>query len=125
MEKEETYELIEDDLIIGSYSYFKTNINSKFLEDYLNEKFDLEQNFIKEEDREIYILDFINVEEEFQSQGYGNELLNHFLSKIGDSISILIADFKGPEFLVDWYESFEFEVIDRNKDNHYLMIYNK
>lgn len=124
------YHLMKNNEIVGYYDcYFNIEKESDFIMNYIVNEFDINEDSFNRlihmiDSEYVSILNQIEIDPDFRGQGYGKELLNNFFIKNEDTPIILIADSNGPNFLIQWYESYDFEIIDLNPNGHHLMLWN-
>lgn len=124
------YHLMKNNEIVGYYDcYFDLKKESNFIKEYIVNEFDINEDSFNKliqiiESETVSILNQIEVDSDHRGNGYGKELLNNFFIKNNTTPIILIADSNGPNFLIEWYESFDFEIIDLNPNGHHLMLWN-
>ena len=119
-------QLFINNKFIGYYTFYQIKSSEiEFLNDYFNNIFNFQFNFnnLIFNSKKIFILDFIQVEDEFKNQGFGNKLFELFLSKAEENNILLVADCRKTSFIVEFYESYEFESIDINTEGCHLMFF--
>jgi ribosomal protein S18 acetylase RimI-like enzyme len=117
----------------GSVEGYVVDSGEEQLDNWLSYRHHINEPELVEQLKETYsriaFLNNINVEEEYQGQGFGAHLLETFISEsdaYGAEAILLIADTEESQrndfYLVKWYESWGFKVLHATSHGGPLMI---
>lgn len=119
----------EEDGFFGSYDAYSVNTDKENLANFLKNNVDDDGKIyeaIKKETNTILIIKNLNIDKEFQGQGYGSEILSNLLNESYAEAAILMCDIlesQLPGFVLEkFYESHNFKTIENYQD-YPIMIY--
>lgn len=119
----------EEDGFCGSYDAYLIDTNKENLANFLRSNIDDDGRIyeaIKKEIDSILVIKNLNIDKEFQGQGYGSEILSEVLNESYAQAAILMCDIMEgqlPGFILEkFYESHDFKTIETYQD-YPVMIY--